>query len=354
MTLRVTMLPAGHGDCLFIEYGAHAMLIDAGTTGTYKRLKQHLRQVFGERKPHLELFVITHIDADHIGGAVKLLADPDVTYGDVWFNGWAHLNEKARRDILGAKQAEVVSETLRARKLPWNRAFRGKAVVIDREPRKVKLKGGLALTLLSPYRAQLHALIPAWRKELEAAGMVDKHGNPIPPKLRRGGPSDLLGGARAIDVEALAKEKFDSDRAEANGSSIAFLLEYEGRRAIFTGDAHPAVLIESLRRIRPRGAMKVDLLKVSHHGAGGNTSEELLKRLACPRYLISTNGAIFKHPEAAAVARIVKHGGRDRKALVFNYETRFNRGWRDATLQGRYAYDVVYPATKAGGATIEL
>ena len=40
---RIDMLPAGHGDCLWIEYGSKEeskrILIDGGTTGTYKRLK---------------------------------------------------------------------------------------------------------------------------------------------------------------------------------------------------------------------------------------------------------------------------------------------------------------------------
>lgn len=39
--LRMEMLLAGHGDCLWIEYGdptaPRRVLIDGGATGTYKR-----------------------------------------------------------------------------------------------------------------------------------------------------------------------------------------------------------------------------------------------------------------------------------------------------------------------------
>ncbi|HYO75341.1 MAG TPA: MBL fold metallo-hydrolase, partial [Thermoanaerobaculia bacterium] len=150
---RVTMLPAGHGDCIWIEYGSeeepHHVLIDAGTTGTYKRLKSELKKRFGNAKPHFELFVITHIDADHIGGAVKLLADRGVTYDDIWFNGWEHLHGRNPSEQLGAKQAEAVAQTIVDNDLPWNEAFDGEAVVIDDWPTKKTLPGGLTLTLLS-------------------------------------------------------------------------------------------------------------------------------------------------------------------------------------------------------------
>ncbi|PLS78093.1 MAG: hypothetical protein CYG59_20355 [Chloroflexi bacterium] len=37
--------------------------------------------------------MITHVDADHIGGICERLLDaaPGVTFGDVWFTGWQHL-----------------------------------------------------------------------------------------------------------------------------------------------------------------------------------------------------------------------------------------------------------------------
>ncbi|HEY0139450.1 MAG TPA: MBL fold metallo-hydrolase [Thermoanaerobaculia bacterium] len=340
---RVHLLPAGHGDCIWIEYGTagqtHRVLIDAGTPGTYKRLKQRI----GKQPMHFELFVITHIDADHIGGAIKLLSDANVTYDDIWFNGWDHINGRVpAMTALGSKQAEAVSQLIVDRKLPWNRAFGGAAVVLTRAPLTKTLPGGMTLTLLSPYREQLTKLIPDWEKELRAATLKPK---------RRESPL-ALGGDEALDVDTLAAEAFESDTAAANGSSIAFIAEYKRKRALFTGDAHVPVLLDSLKKLQPAGAMKIDLLKLAHHGAGGNTSNDLLKRLTCPRYLISSNGAYFKHPERTAIARIVKRSGK--KKLIFNYATQFNSMWRDAGLQSKYKYETSYPADEVSGAVIDL
>ena len=67
--LRIEMLPAGHGDCLWVEWGDGAqrrrMLVDGGTAGSFPALRARLRALpAGERR--LELLVVTHVDADHI------------------------------------------------------------------------------------------------------------------------------------------------------------------------------------------------------------------------------------------------------------------------------------------------
>lgn len=93
---RIHMLAADHGDCLWVEYGdTHSpkrILIDAGTVGAYTRsLAPKIQEtVDTEGSCNFELFVVTHIDADHIGGAIEFLkqaADTGVSIKEIWFNG---------------------------------------------------------------------------------------------------------------------------------------------------------------------------------------------------------------------------------------------------------------------------
>src|SRR5688572_7974472 len=120
--LRIEMLPAGEGDCLWIEYGErespHRILIDTGTPGTYPALQERIRKVGGPCR--FELFVVTHIDEDHIGSAVKLMEDPPegVSFGDIWFNGYRHLLKAT--DRLGVKKAQELTLKLDRDELPWN------------------------------------------------------------------------------------------------------------------------------------------------------------------------------------------------------------------------------------------
>jgi beta-lactamase superfamily II metal-dependent hydrolase len=354
LMFRLEMLPAGHGDCLWIEYGqprnTRRVLIDGGTAGTYGRtLRDRLRRL-PVKERRFELLVITHIDADHIAGVLELLADAETGFqaNDIWFNGYRHLPSEAP-ETLGPVQGERLTDLLVKPGVTWNGGFRKAAVVVpsDGELPRVELDGGLALTLLSPTPAKLADLKPAWEKEVRRAGLDPNQPRPGETEAEAG--LELLG---APDVEALAAEPFSEDSAEANGSSIALLAEFDGRRVLLTGDAHPGVLTSSIRRIAGRGRLAVDACKLPHHGSKANVSRQLVQALDCRKWLFSSNGAYFRHPDRQAVARVIKWGG-PRTELSFNYRSRFNEVWDGKPLQEQFGYEASYPAASAAGTTIE-
>lgn len=359
--IRVDLLPAGHGDCLWIEYGDAAspsrVLIDGGAAGTFTALHRRIEALPQDQR-RFELFVVTHVDADHIEGAVRLLHDTSlgVTFGDVWFNGWDHLN--AVDATLGGVQGEMLSALIGERGHPWNAAFGGGPIVVrPGQPLPTHtLPGGLELTVLSPEPEQLTKMAVVWAKEVRKAGLEPGEAQEALEKLER--TKRLHGltlGDDELSVSALARAPFKGDGAPANGSSIGLLAEHEGQRLLLTGDAHSPVLVRSLDALlHPTGAdaLKVDLCKLSHHGSRANTSVELLERLRCKRWAFSSNGAYFEHPDREAVARVIVHGGRDPE-LIFNYRTKHNELWADARLQREHEYVARY-ADADDGIVIEL
>jgi beta-lactamase superfamily II metal-dependent hydrolase len=350
------MLPAFQGDSLWLEYGdprrARCILIDGGPRSRIAR--ERLLELIAERamvggEVKLELVVVTHIDADHIAGVLDLLENRDVslTTGDVWFNGWQHLPT----DQLGAKQGEALSTAIRQRRLPWNVAYSEAAVFVpdDGPLPTVELVDGMTLTILSPTRADLAALRPVWKKEVEKAGLVPGIGASEPPEQ-----PDVL-GERPLDPEELAAEPFEEDDSKANGSSIALLAEYAGKSVLLTGDAHPSVLARNLGRLaaeRGLDRIPIDALKLSHHGGKHNLSRELLDRLECGRYLFSTNGNIFHHPDAESVSRVIVD--RNDYELVFNYRSPETERWDSSRLRRRFRYRTTYPETDREGIRVEL
>ena len=360
---RIEMLPAQQGDALWIEYGSggsvHRVLIDGGTPPTYQILKQRIEALPADDRI-FDLFIVTHVDTDHIGGALKLLADRAIgaTFQDVWFNDWDDLPPcPVRGPVDGALMARV----LQGAGVQRNRAFGGLPAAVPDQgalPTPDRLPGGMVLTLLSPGISQLADLQCTWEKALRKAGLQD----PAHPdmdrlnELARKKGIQIPRGLGPRDVEELADARFVNDRARANGSTIAILAEYGGRSCLLAGDAFPGVLtscLERLREARDGGPLAIDAFKLPHHGSRRNVSKELLEAVDCATYLFSTDGSVFGHPDQEAVARVIRYGG-SAPTLAFNYRSDQNRIWDDEQLMQRFGYRVLYPQDERAGLVIDL
>lgn len=359
----IEMVPAGHGDCLWIEYGSenapHRVLIDGGTAGTYDRLKKRIGLVPGGAAG-FELLVVTHVDGDHIAGVLKLFEDQTsgASFNDVWFNGYRHLPTTGL-EALGPVQGESLTERIVTGHLNWNNSFDSKAAALsgpDALPEKT-LPGGMKLTLLSPTLDDLSKLKPVWKAVVIAAGL-DPEATYEEKEDEDTRPSGLekLGGVKLPDIEALAATPFEEDTSEANGSSIVLLAEYHGHSILLCGDAHPedvAASLEKLAAERGVDAIALDAVKLPHHGSKANVSAELLGKVNCQAYLISTNGAYFEHPDDVAMARVIKYGGPN-PGLYFNYLSKYNQIWANTSLQKDNGYSASYPAASGEGMVVRL
>lgn len=387
---KIEMLKAAWGDCLWIEYGDRTkpfrILIDGGITATYKSIEKRVLAL-PEDKRYIDLFVITHIDEDHIAGSVKLLGRLNklgLTFGDIWFNGYEHLETMQKEaqddDLLGGLHGEFLSALIKKRNLNWNNAFNGDPIVVrDREELPiVNLPGKMKLTILSPTRQNLIDLIPEWNKNLKDTAIEDdKSLDTVLAVLDKRAAlrpeddlDDLLGKRVEIeinndsDIKKADQLPFDEDKAKPNGSSIAFLMEFKDpeddreKKCLMTGDAFPFVIKNSLERLPSYDGskIKIDLLKLSHHGSRNNTSVDLLKLLNCTHYFFSSSGQKFFHPDKETVARVLIHGRSQRKPqLYFNYASEFNETWKKENLaQGQYGYDAHYIDDATDAVVLEL
>jgi hypothetical protein len=361
--LTIHLLPAARGDALWIEYGPagrpHRVLIDGGIASTSGVLRGRI-EALPVRDRCFDLLVITHIDLDHIAGVLALLRDPPqgLRFRDVWFNGWAQLlaaEGLADDGILGAKLGESVSARLRASGHPWNEAFGGGPVGIPDGvsplPRR-ELVGGLAITLLSPTYRRLRQLRPVWAREVERAHLLPGQAGRVLEGLGHPEEADvgLLGGR--LDVDALAASPFRDDPSPANGSSIAVLAEYDGRRCLLAGDAYASDLALAQGQVVGDlgDRLPTDAVKLSHHGGRKNSSRALLALLDCPRYLFSTDGSAYGHPHAETVARTIVHGGHSGPpCLYFNYRSEETAFWADRRwVSGEHRYTTEYGEGRSG------
>ena len=351
--ITLDVLPAGFGDCLLISCPVGSstwrMLIDTGPDEAYPALRRRLQQIplGADGKRHIDLFVVSHIDHDHIGGVGLLLGDDELSlsFDDIWFNA------PPRPRIRGVAEGQSLADILGGghKALPWNVAWSGQPVSTPAEGGGVELTGpGLPkVTLLSPTPDRLGDLYKVWAKELERLRRKERDRAEPEPAVTRGGlPS----------IEALAARVTPTDKAVPNGSSIAMLLEHQGASVLLSADAFPTVLVPALAALAERrgitGPLPVDAVKLSHHGSRANVTQDLLSAVDARHFIFSTNNAYFKHPNAEAVARVIV--GRTKPTLWFNYDTPSNRQWAAPDLIAKYGHVARYPDRPDTGVTLEL
>lgn len=322
---RVRAIQVEHGDSLLVSYGrvGHLfhMLVDGGPSGSLPTLLSVLESERMEGRLRLEVLVVTHYDLDHIQGVIELLNEIPhwLEIGEIWFNGRHHLMPS---DILGAHEGDALSKLIRSLELPWNVSFDkqnsdGRGGRILQTSDAVALPGGIDVRVLSPDESGMAALARHWSDPA------------LPPIESESVPTDMLGRKDAWPPKQhslYGVVPFVSDRSVPNRSSIALLLIHEGKRVVLTGDAYSNVINDGLALHLSDGE-SVDLLKVSHHGSKGNTDKQLLERLECKRFLISTSGKNHKHPDHALIARLVAR--HDRPEIFFNYSEGWPGNWQN-------------------------
>lgn len=351
--ITLEVLPAGFGDCLLVSCHGDSltwrMLVDTGPDENYASLRQRLLKlpVDGDGKRWIDLFVVSHIDHDHIGGAGLLLRDQELglRFGDIWFNA-----PTARR-TRGVAEGESLARMLGAEDqvLPWNLAWSGNPVVTPAEGGGVELVGPGAprVTLLSPTPECLAALYRVWVKELERLRLKERDEPEPEPAVTRGAVPNLA---------SMAARNTPTDRAVPNGSSIALLIEHRGASVLLAADAFSTVLVPALEALAKRrglaSPLAVDVVKLSHHGSRANVTNELLSAVTAEHYVFSTNNKYFNHPNEEAVARVIVQ--KPNATLWFNYDTLKNRRWASDELQSNYGYRIQFPDDEDAGVRLEL
>ncbi len=380
MSSFVKIFPALNGDSILIKINDYLMLIDGGYTNTFKEFIKPELIKLNSQAISLNHIIVTHIDKDHISGIIKLIKEnnnsPFIKIDSIWHNSFKHikglnpdinfsgksvqelkinygLQEELTNTVkdISAVQGSTLASVLLESNYNWNSEFDGKAVSVDNET-IINLTDEITLKLLSPSTEKLSALNLDWKKELYKKGYsttedlqefseiafesliaLQKEQKLIKKK-------DI--SATSLNIEELAKSAFFEDNASANGSSIAFILEYKKKKLLFLADAHPSTIINNLRLHYKEQDFPVyfDTIKVSHHGSQKNTSLELLKLITSQRYVFLTNGKTHNHPAKETIGRIISQKTTYPKELLFTYPLESIQQFKDDMLMEKYNYQI--------------
>ena len=373
--MRIINLPALNGDCILVEFQtSHYILIDGGYVDTYENYLLPTLKEIESRGGKLDVVVVTHIDGDHISGIIRLLEDKPIGIGEIWYNGYRHIQSVAvttedketfvHRSIckeslseqckpISAKQGCTLSALIARNGIPWNTPWRGNTIMA---PMSFTL-GDAIIHVLSPNNEDIGALEIFWKKRLIKDGLLKKaHSEEYWDDAYEFSLSKDMPGfhlhekkvSKSYDLLKLCKEAYEPDGSASNGSSISFVLETKGKRLLFLGDSHSETVVVSLRALygEEKAPYIFDAVKLSHHGSYNNNSPELFKLIVSDKWLVSTNGAKYNHPDMPTLAHIITKG--KGMKIYFNYYLPICKELSDGLYHKDFDFEIITPEGEGG------
>jgi hypothetical protein len=361
--MEIQFLNARQGDAIWVRWGSgHQLLVDLGTEETGQAFADRMRAL-DEKQRAFDLLVVTHVDTDHIGGILSGIVDQQAsisgwTFGDVWFNGWEHLHGKSPShqppplEPMGGNHGELFAAWLRTQS--WNAAFsQAPAIRTDSELPRLELPDNLTITLIAPVMQRLTDEIPKWQDDVERSmARGELKDISLSPGLQALGAKEAPVLTSEADLQEEAEKWFSPDNSKSNATSIVMLLEWRGRRVLLTGDSTSSELVSGLELLEGGKPVALDLVKLPHHGSHRNVLTPFVETIDCAHWVFSTDGTSHRHPDSAAVARVLR-GGASSLTLHFNRRSTYSGWWDNEDWQQLFDYSVNY-GTPDDGLTITL
>ncbi|SEW56406.1 ComEC/Rec2 family competence protein [Chitinophaga arvensicola] len=307
--MEIKFFDAGCGDAIHIRFLGddglyHNILIDGGSESEdiyTNSIRKEIEKIV-QRSEIIDLWIITHIDDDHIGGILRLINDEtifsqlDISKTKVWYNysQWDYDTGIRNTNLKSVRQGIKLREFL-SKHAHLNEFITDELGVID--------FWGARITLLSPDSEKLKKMIIKWKRE--EIKIVKKKS----AEKKAGKKNDYK-----TKLEDFNLELFKEDNSEENGSSIAFILTFNGSNFLFLADSHPSVISRALKNLGYLpGEKKIELayMQVSHHGSKFNTSDLLLDLINCGHFIVSADGLNKNNlPNKETLVRIIRHNSK--------------------------------------------
>ncbi|GIT97915.1 ComEC/Rec2 family competence protein [Sulfurovum sp. TSL1] len=379
--ISIKSFEAYNGDAFLVSFDNNQnVLIDMGMPKTYdSEIKPELIKLAlsGQK---IDLLVISHVDEDHIGGAIEFLKDNQenniIEVCEIWHNSYRHMQfeqnkvdkiDEDSKDILESlvqqnqsnsidngeklisyKQGSSLASLIWKYDYSWNSSFNNNAVVNNSSNNTIKKIGDIKFVLLSPDKNKLNRLSKRWLKELnkqkynfeisdeeifdDAFEFFMKYEQDLDTSIKE------ISSSNKINFDDLA-EVIEKDSSVTNGSSISFIIEYQGKRLLFLGDAHEDIIYENLNKLKDQGeSLTFDFVKISHHGSNKNISQRFIDIIDSQRFFFSTDGTKHGHPNLEAISKILVKETQYQKELLFNYEVDAFKTLNNKDYESYYHY----------------
>jgi beta-lactamase superfamily II metal-dependent hydrolase len=325
--MELKVIKAGNGDSLLLKFEdinntTRNILIDGGNKKyDYDRYLKNEILELKRLEENIDLLIITHNDQDHIKGIEYLLEDSDIDKNiikSIWFNYYKNKTFSNVSDPnydVSTGEATKVQNLINKHKIPsYNKTI---------DTKKSINFFGSKITLLSPSIE----ILAKYKDKVSAdiSGSSVDYGFTI-SELIKGNPNIHKGINENLD------------NTFSNATSIAFLFEHNDKSLLLLGDALPEIIENNLKLIlseRNLETIKIDLIKLSHHGSSRSSSISLLNLIDCNKFIISTNGKKANLPNKLLISKILF-----RNLLNFSEEEKKDYGFETLAENYKNGYSI--------------
>lgn len=335
--MEIKFLKAGTGDSILIHHQGNNIIIDGGNDSKYLLLEV---DEIHNRNEKINLLVITHHDDDHIAGIIDLLnhieennynKDSKFVEKIIFNSPRLILNKITKKDAsnnLSYKQAYLVEEHLVNLNSQWDKCTESSDnILID----------GLSVKILSPTDEDLNRYAIQKGAYLTSDWKCDWHS-----------PMALLDPYINDDSQ---------DTTISNASSLVLEVSYDDWRILLTGDVIPKRLETILNRLYNENnnkPIKFDYIKLPHHGSYRSLNKNILEKIDCSNFIISTSSKKYSLPNKRALLKILKFCPRPNNIpinFIFNYEESLNNLSINTDERSKYNF-VLTPNNQKNGISI--
>lgn len=334
MSIKFEFLP-NPGESILVTFNdSFRVLIDSCNSYPFNRQFSRLNIPV----PVIDVLIITHIDQDHIGGAIRILRKKehldDIKY--ILFNEPLNCDlffDCESNGNVSATDGDSLLNLLRNSGIQHLKEIYTEN--LEAEKKINSISSFFDLKLLSPDRMSLNELLSVWE----------------PEKFRNDGNVSTV--VEEIDVEGdvkdLAESKATLDDRIPNRSSIAFIMNCERKNYVFLGDAHIDLVCESLKKLNysEENPLCAEFIKLSHHGSVRNINKEFIRNTFTQKYIIVNQSPKSKLPNKETIAKIVfwnrSFGRKEKIAFYISKESEVVTAFSDED-KNKYNFEIIEQA----------
>lgn len=331
--MKIFFYQAECGDASRISYKGddnqnHNIFIDSGYERTFNHILSGEIEKLITNKETIDVWLISHIHDDHIGGVIKYLTTiKRGEFADIvqdWYYNPPRIypslkvipKEKNISEIKSIDQGDQLFDYLNQK---------GKLKSFD-------ITSGITLPIV--FGMEFQVLSPSVGKINK---LREKYRLPTVP-LQKNESSEISDAKKSkefdynIKLDDFNLDVWSEDASVENGSSISVLTIFKGKKILWLADSHPSDIVRSLKAMgySKKDKIKCDWVKVTHHGSKANNSNELYDLIDCENYLMSVNGINKDYlPTKESMARIIRNKNRLKGSFYKFYFTYDNKVLRD-------------------------